>query len=121
MSEAERCYMCDAPATSREHAPPLCLFPEFKDVPVTCGAGLITAPSCDAHNGAKSKDDEFLRAMILMTAAPASEAAKNLFMGKLLRAAKRKPLVRQAFFEEHGTLILWVLRGVRIVIATLHP
>jgi hypothetical protein len=96
--------MCDALATSREHAPPQCLFPELKDVGRDLRRGLITVPSCDAHNGAKSKDDEFMRAMILMTAAPTSEAAKNLFMGKLLRAVKRKPVAHQAFFEKKGTL-----------------
>jgi hypothetical protein len=96
--------MCDAPATSREHAPPQCLFPELKEVGRDLRRGLITVPSCDAHNGAKSKDDEFMRAMILMTAAHTSEAAKNLFMGKLLRAVKRKPGAHQAFFEERGTL-----------------
>jgi len=104
MSVVESCYMCDAPATSREHAPPQCLFPEFKDAARDLRRGLITVPSCDTHNGAKCKDDEFMRAVILMTAAPTSEAAKNLFMGKLLRAVKRKPAAHQAFFEERGTL-----------------
>lgn len=30
---AQTCYMCDAPATSEEHVPPKCLFPERKDLP----------------------------------------------------------------------------------------
>jgi hypothetical protein len=53
--------MCDRPATSLEHVPPKCIFPERKDL--NCGdlrVQLITVPSCDIHNSKKSKDDEFL-------------------------------------------------------------
>jgi hypothetical protein len=56
-----KCYMCDSPATSHEHVPPKCVFPERKDA-----AGrdfrsqLITVPSCDVHNSKKATDDEFL-------------------------------------------------------------
>ena len=61
MNRHQPCYRCDNPATSREHVPPKCIFPERKDI-----AGqdfrnsLITVPSCDAHNSKKSADDEFL-------------------------------------------------------------
>jgi hypothetical protein len=54
------CYMCDRPSTSREHVPPRCLFPEAKDVGVHVRRNLLTVPSCDEHNSAKSADDEFL-------------------------------------------------------------
>ena len=55
--------MCDAKATSREHVPPLCLFPEKKDIDfVNLRENLITVPSCELHNSKKSKDDEFLLA-----------------------------------------------------------
>jgi hypothetical protein len=54
------CYFCDEPATSREHVPPLCIFPEFKDIGANYRQNLITVPSCYLHNSAKSDDDEFL-------------------------------------------------------------
>lgn len=55
------CYMCDAPAVSKEHVPPKCIFPERKDIAgQNFREGLITVPSCDAHNSKKSSDDEFL-------------------------------------------------------------
>src|SRR6266576_4429106 len=58
---SSKCYMCDKPATSHEHVPPKCIFPERKD---TGGEDLrdqlMTVPSCDEHNTRKSKDDEFL-------------------------------------------------------------
>lgn len=57
----ETCYMCAELANSREHCPPLCLFPESKDVEgLNFRNDLITVPSCEKHNSKKSKDDEFL-------------------------------------------------------------
>lgn len=56
-----QCYMCPAPATSREHVPPRNLFPEASEAGGTdYRINLITVPSCDLHNSAKSHDDEFL-------------------------------------------------------------
>jgi hypothetical protein len=56
-----QCYMCDRPATSREHVPPRCIFPERKDSNgQDLRAQLITVPSCEIHNSKKSQDDEFL-------------------------------------------------------------
>ena len=54
------CYMCDAPAVSREHAPPACLFPEQKDLRVDLRRNLLTVPSCERHNATKCSDDQFL-------------------------------------------------------------
>lgn len=57
----EYCYMCGKRAVSREHVPPLALFPEKKDVDfIDLRQNLVTVPSCDLHNSKKSKDDEFL-------------------------------------------------------------
>lgn len=59
------CYVCNENATSREHVPPLCLFPESKDVRgLNFRKDLITVPSCDEHNSKKSSDDEFLMVSI---------------------------------------------------------
>lgn len=55
------CYACEREAMSIEHVPPKCIFPELKDFPhKDLRKNLITVPSCDEHNSAKSKDDEFL-------------------------------------------------------------
>jgi len=59
------CYLCGEPATSREHVPPSCLFPEEKDIKTSIlRNNLITVPSCELHNSKKSKDDEFLMACL---------------------------------------------------------
>lgn len=52
------CYMCDQPATSKEHFPPRCFFPDsMRD-------NLYTVPSCEVHNSNRSKDDEYFLLMI---------------------------------------------------------
>ncbi len=63
--QIHHCYMCDEKAASREHVPPLCLFPTLEEsggVDFRCN--LITVPSCATHNSAKSHDDEFLMASL---------------------------------------------------------
>lgn len=53
------CYHCAAEGAGREHVPPKCLFPKGNDWP-----GLMTVPSCTAHNNANSKADEYLRFLL---------------------------------------------------------
>jgi hypothetical protein len=84
------CYICRNKATSREHVPPLCLFPESKDVlGLNFRKNLITVPSCDEHNSKKSGDDEFLMVSI-------AGIVGNNFLGyyhtktKIDRALRRK-------------------------------
>lgn len=68
MDKVEYCYWCGKPATSKEHVPPKCLFPERKDMENVFDESfrndLITVPSCDKHNIKKSNDDEYLMACI---------------------------------------------------------
>ena len=84
------CYQCGSPANSREHVPPLCLFPETKDVKgINLRKDLITVPSCEIHNSKKSTDDEFLMISI-------AGIVGNNFIGfihnhtKVTRAIRRK-------------------------------
>lgn len=86
------CYFCDAPATSREHVPPQCLFPESKDLPAgeNLRLNLIKVPSCDEHNGGKSDDDAFLF-WILTVALQGNEHKRRNFMTKGMRAFKQAP------------------------------
>ena len=61
MPVPKTCYVCDAPATCREHVPARGIFPtesEFRK-------SLITVPSCAAHNTDKSDEDEFLRWILI--------------------------------------------------------
>jgi len=86
------CYLCEAPKTSREHAPPRCLFPHKKDL--TTGKdlrrNLISVHSCDEHNSEKSTDDEYL--MWILAAQSQGNQYKQLqFQTKGRRAFRRRP------------------------------
>lgn len=98
---ATHCYMCDATATSVEHVPPRCLFPEQKDLPdgENLRKQLITVPSCDVHNSSKSKDDEYLLYTLSMNI-PNNQTASSHFSTKVLRAIQRRPSVIKKFAEK---------------------
>lgn len=99
---ASTCYMCDSLATSNEHAPPKCFFPEANAAGQDLRRNLITVPACDAHNAAKSKDDEYLRAIILLASGSSSKIAKDHFFDKLIRAARRRPSAHSVFTRPIG-------------------
>jgi hypothetical protein len=99
------CYMCDSPESSREHAPPLCFFPEAIGIGCDLRRNLKTVPSCHRHNSRKSKDDEYFRSVILMTAASTSAAGEHQFFEKLLPAAARTPHAYRSFFADKGTIV----------------
>ena len=99
--------MCDQVATSVEHVPPKCLFPEQKDLPagVDLRRQLITVPSCDEHNTQKSKNDEYLLYSLVMSI-PANEVAQNQFLTKVLRAIGRNPALIEQFLTEHQSVLV---------------
>jgi hypothetical protein len=113
MTSAATCYMCDSVETSREHVPPLCFFPEAKKFGQDLRRNLITVPSCDQHNSQKSKDDEFLRSVILMTPGN-NEAGQHQFAWKLLPATSRKPHAYRPFFIDKGTVAQGKGRALQI-------
>ena len=96
----QRCYLCGAPATSNEHVPPTCLFPEKKDLDngIDYRKNLITVPSCDAHNSLKSKNDEYLQ-LILIHGYFNNKAGREHFSSKFVRALTRRPAMLAALYE----------------------
>jgi hypothetical protein len=54
------CYLCEKSATSKEHVPAKCFFPDDSSY----RKQLITVPSCEKHNEGTSADDEYVRNMI---------------------------------------------------------
>lgn len=87
------CYMCDQAMTSREHVPPKCLFPEIKDSGgVDYRREMISVPSCDLHNSAKSKEDEFF--LLYMAANAHANSIGSMHQDtKLSRILERTPHV----------------------------
>ncbi len=57
-----KCAYCGQPATSRDHVPPKCIFPENRH-------NLITVPACENHNQSKSNLDELLMQFVGIFAA----------------------------------------------------
>ena len=100
MNRPTTCYMCDAQPTSVEHVPPKCLFPAQKDLPpgVVLRHQLITVPSCDAHNGAKSKDDLYLQ-YALVFAIPTNVIGRNHFAAAVRRRIDERPALATAMME----------------------
>lgn len=113
MTSAATCYMCDSVETSREHVPPVCFFPKAKEIGRDLRRNLITVPSCDRHNSLKSKDDEYLRAVIVMTAEN-NKVGQHQFFGKLLPAVARRPHAYKSFFADKGTVAKGTGRALQI-------
>ena len=94
MCNQKTCYMCDGLATSREHVPPLCFFPEHKDIPEKdYRVNLITVPSCEEHNSRKSDDDSYIFFLISSSLSSRS-VAQAQFSTKIIRALRRRPQMR---------------------------
>jgi len=102
----QTCYMCDKEATSYEHVPPKCLFPERKDLPegISLRKELIKVPSCDLHNISKSMDDEYLLYMLCMNIANNAVAFRH-FATKIMRAYERKPKLMRSIIKENHEVI----------------
>jgi hypothetical protein len=99
--------MCENKATSKEHVPPQCLFPEAKDLPpgVNLRKNLITVPSCDEHNSNKSKDDEYLRFCLSLNIAN-NDTAFSHFASKITRAMKLNPKTFEMFIRTKKPVIV---------------
>ena len=89
---SKTCYMCDEAATSVEHVPPKCLFPEQKDLPEgeDLRKELITVPSCAIHNTHTSNDDEYLLHCLSFSVA-GNNVANTQVATKIQRSANRRP------------------------------
>lgn len=115
--------MCDNDATSREHVPPLCLFPEIKDTKgLNFRKDLITVPSCDLHNSKKSTDDEFL--MFSLSGLMKNNPAGNFHqLTKATRALKRKnkDFIEKEILRNHKTHKVKTTDGKFLMISVGSP
>ncbi|MCX6136347.1 MAG: hypothetical protein NTV54_02475 [Ignavibacteriales bacterium] len=91
------CYMCSRDSVTSEHVPPDCFFPPGHKI------NLITVPSCAEHNLGKSKDDEYVRAII-------APSLGNNPLGEELAATK----VNRSFQRRPG-LVAAVFKGVKFL------
>ena len=92
MDHVRECYMCDAAATSVEHVPPQCFFPEGRR------EGIITVPSCEKHNEANAKDVEYVR-NVISTQHGTNGAAAEIFETSK-RSLEHSPRLRTRTFRD---------------------
>jgi len=106
-NRVEKCYMCDAEGTTKEHVPPKCIFPEAKDIPNRDDykKNLITVRSCEKHNTAKSKDDVYFL-FFLAANVVSNDLAQTQFGSKIMRAVNRTPHVFTEFAKKNTPVTL---------------
>ena len=104
----DTCFMCDQPATTAEHVPPACLFPEQKDTKgVDYRRDLITVPACASHNLKNSRDDEYLLGVIALHWRN-NDVGHNQSRTKLARALRRNNRYYDLFFGQgRHQLLFW--------------
>jgi len=84
--------MCEAQATTKEHAPPRSFFPEGYR------RDLITVPSCDRHNSDNSMDVEYVR-NVIATQHGVNDLAAKVFE-KAQRSWNRSPKLLTRTFRD---------------------
>lgn len=90
---ADTCYVCNEPASSDEHVPARCFFPDDADL----RKALITVRSCTAHNQDTSKDDQYVRTLIAMAYGGNPVGAKHFRDRVRLRLEESPGLARLIF------------------------
>lgn len=123
MNEPQTCYMCDQPATTKEHVPPKCLFPEQKDLlegARSLRENLITVPSCETHNTLRSRDDEHLLYFLSMHLANNSTAFRQ-FHTKIIRSYQRNPALMKWITEDSKKLIAVDSKGKAMLSLQVKP
>jgi hydroxylamine reductase (hybrid-cluster protein) len=88
------CYICGGEKHSVEHAPAKCFFPTDKR------NNLITVDSCEEHNEATSKDDEYVRNIIAMSISN-NNVALNHFLEKCMKSFLRSPALLKITTENN--------------------
>jgi hypothetical protein len=101
------CYFCGNSATTVEHVPPRAIFPRVKDTPDNKDyrKNLITVPSCEVHNTEKSKEDEYLLYVVVMSL-PSNAIAQQQFLTKIQRAFLRRPTLINRILTETESVVV---------------
>lgn len=121
-SSKKVCYYCEAIATTKDHIPPKCFFPEKKYLPSNSPDyrnQLITVDACSAHNNSRSSDDEYTAAVIVMNSH--SDLALAVFKSKWVQALLRREesLGKRIFFTAKNARVISQKNGVLIPNETL--
>jgi hypothetical protein len=100
------CVFCgEKPASTMDHVPPDCLFPEPKP------SNLITVPACKNCNLGSSKDDEYFRAIITV-ADGNNEIAAQLVTQKIIPRFRKKPALLQSIMKSSKKVSVYSEGGI---------
>jgi hypothetical protein len=91
---AKQCYLCGDPATSVEHVPEKCFFPDYH-----AKTQLITVTACAPHNELTSADDEYVRNVIAM-ALGNNRVGSDHALTKVLRSLQRSVPLQKTTFKD---------------------
>lgn len=104
-AEADKCYLCGAPATTSDHVPPRGVFPSPRP------ANLITVPACKACNQGCSLDDEYFRT-IVSAASRDSPQSLHLLKQRILPRVKEKPAMGIALLKSVRRVDVYSKEGI---------
>jgi len=82
-----KCYLCGGLATTKDHIPPLGLFPKPRPT------NLITVPACHTCNNDRSLDDEYFRLMVAAGSLDAPQSLDILHQRVIPRMRKSPALI----------------------------
>ncbi|MGA2624768.1 MAG: hypothetical protein ABSF91_12990 [Bacteroidota bacterium] len=99
------CYYCGEQATSEDHLPPSCIFPDPRPT------NRISVPSCEQHNSAQSKEDEYFR-WFVATASAESPIAEALIKDKVVRQFQKRPKLLRAILKRSGWIDIHTPSGI---------
>lgn len=121
-SEQAQCYCCEQIATTKDHIPPKCFFPEKKHLSSDSPdyrSHLVTVPSCSKHNNSRSRDDEYAAAVIVMNSK--SDLAFTMFKSKWVQTLLRREgvLGKRIFSTARSVRVISRKNGVLIPYETL--
>lgn len=99
------CYYCGGEVTGKEHVPPRSFFPKGKR------QNLITVDSCDLHNQEKSKEDEYIRAVLLSSIKTDGQDHLEVLINTSMRALEKsvERALEKQFTKEQAKKILDIL------------
>jgi hypothetical protein len=106
------CYMCSKEAISQEHIPPICFFPDSKDVTsgVDYRKNIITVPACAEHTLEKTGDDEYLFYILLANFEVNSTGLRE-WKTNIIRSMKSRLQKRELFRDLNPMMIQGILTG----------
>lgn len=111
--------MCDQRATTSDHIPPQCFFPEKKDISKgkDYRKNLVRIPACKKHNLRTSKDDEYIWAVIALHWQNQTDV-QEYSVKKIRRAFERNKRFFYAFFGEHNKRNFFTYKREKLVATT---